>query len=317
MGRSCARICPSLVGKGLLRKKTSVAEPLAARIRDEIRSGALDPGAHLTAQGLADRFAVSRSPVGEALKLLAAQGAVTHAANKGYFVTTEPLARGEPRELPNSPVDLAYFALAEDRLQLKIPDVVSANFLRERYGLSSAEVQVLVTRIVKEGWLERRQGYGFQFTDMLNSADALAQTYRFRMALEPAALLEPGYQLDLIGAAQCRRVEDRILAGGVDSMGIEELYERGVQFHELIVSGSRNPFYLDALRRINSIRRLIAYRASSTRERYYGQAQEHMEILDLLIAGRNEEASWKLRLHLGHVIHNLAAIRTILELTAK
>ena len=299
----------------VLKKKLGVSALLAARIRDENRSGALPPATHLTAQGLADRFSVSRSPVSEALKLLAADGSLTHQLNKGYFVSAQPGAETQWQAPPRSAVDIAYFALAEDRLEQKLPDVVSASFLRDRYSLSSAEVQLLCTRIVKEGWLERRAGYGFQFTDMLNSADALAQTYRFRMALEPAALLEPGYELDRLGAEDCRKVEERILAGGVATMSIEELYDRGVRFHELIVAGSRNPFYLDALRRINSVRRLIAYRSSATRERYYGQAQEHLEILDLLTGGRNEEASWKLRLHLGHVIHNLAAIRPILEPT--
>ena len=249
--------------------------------------------------------------------MLQAEGAVTHESNKGYFVSTTPLSQSTRPQAPRSAVEIAYFALAEERLGQQVPDVVSVNYLKDRYGLSNAEVQLLVTRIAKEGWLERRQGYGFQFTDMLNSADALAQTYRFRMAIEPAAVLEPGYQLDLVQASECRRVEDRILAGGVDAMSIEELYDRGVRFHELIVSGSRNPFYLDALQRINSIRRLLAYRASATRERYSGQAQEHLDILDLLVAGRNEEAAAMLRLHLGHVIHNLAAIRPILEPASK
>jgi DNA-binding GntR family transcriptional regulator len=210
-------------------------------------------------------------------------------------------------------VETAYFALAEERLESRIPDVVSTTVLKERYGLSSAEVQALCTRIVKEGWLERRAGYGFQFTAMLNTTDALVQTYRFRMALEPAALLEPGYQLDRAWSAKARLVEERILAGGVDSLSIEELYERGVSFHEMLVSGSKNPFYLDALQRINSIRRLLAYRSAATRERYVAQARDHLELLDLLEAGRNEEAAWKLRLHLGHVIHNLGALRPILE----
>lgn len=295
------------------RKKPSVSGQLAARLHDEIRSGALSPGMHLSAQILADRFGVSRSPVGEALKALASQGVLMREANKGYFVSALPEALTEWRSPARSAVETAYFALAEDRLEQKLPDVVTSTFLRERYGLSGAEVQALCSRIVQEGWLERRVGYGFRFTDMLNSADALAQTYRFRMALEPAALLEPGYQLDRVEAAACRSIEERILAGGVDALSVEELYDRGVRFHELIVAGSRNPFYLDALRRINSIRRLLAYRSSAVRERYLGQAREHLEILDLLVEGRNEEASWKLRLHLGHVIHNLADIRPILE----
>lgn len=298
------------------KKRRGVSASLAARLREEIRTGALPPGTHLTAQGLGDRLGVSRSPVSEALKLLAADKLVRHELNKGYFVEELQPAIQEPVALLRSSIEVAYFALAEDRLEQRVPDVVSASFLKERYQLSAAEVQLLCTRIVKEGWLERRAGYGFRFTDVLNSADALAQTYRFRMALEPAALLEPGYELCLTEAAECRKVEEHILAGGIDSMTTEEIYDRGVRFHELIVSGSKNPFYLDALKRINSIRRLIAYRSSAARERYYGQAQEHLEILDLLEAGRNEEASWKLRLHLGHVIHNLAAIRPILEPTS-
>lgn len=301
----------------LLKKRDGVVAPLTARLRDEIISGTLAPGTHLTAQALADRFSVSRSPIGEVLKSLAAEGTLVHEANKGYFVARDlPLA--SPASIPvKTAIEAAYFALAEDRLEQRVPDVITAVMLKERYRLSAAEVQALCTRIVKEGWLESRAGYGWRFTDMLNSADALAQTYRFRMTIEPAAVLEPGYRVDPREAAECRKIEEHIIAGGVESMTIEELYDRGVRFHELVVSGSQNPFYLDALRRINSIRRLIAYRSSATRERYYGQAQEHIEILDLLLAGRNEEASWKLRSHLGHVIHNLAKIRPILEPSSK
>jgi DNA-binding GntR family transcriptional regulator len=299
-----------------LRKRQSVSAALAARVRDEIHSGALPTGTHLTAQGLGDRFGVSRSPVSEALRILLSEHLVSHEANKGYFVSLQTAGAAAPatavRTPPNA-IEAAYFALAEDRLEAKVPDVVSVTYLRERYRLSSSEVQALCTRIVKEGWLERRAGYGFQFTDMLNTADALVQTYRFRMALEPAALQEPGYSLDREGAKEARRIEERIIGGEVETMTTEELYERGVKFHELIVSGSKNPFYLDALRRINSIRRLLAYRSLASRERYFSQAQDHLEILDLLESGRNEEAAWKLRSHLGHVIHNLAAIRPILE----
>ena len=296
------------------QKKAGVSDSLVVRIGNEIREGALVTGSHLSAQSLADRFGVSRSPVAEALRILQTDRLVEHHANKGYFVTAAAKDRSEWNAQPQlAHLDKAYFALAEDRLEGRLPKTVSANLLKERYRLTAADVNSLCTRVVKEGWLERRAGYGFQFTEILNTADALVQTYRFRMALEPAALLEPGYELDRAAAKEARRVEERIIAGGVETMSIEELYARGVRFHELIVSGSKNPFYLDALQRINSIRRLLAYRSSATRERYYSQAEDHLEILDLLETGRNEEASWKLRTHLGHVIHNLAAIRPILE----
>lgn len=295
------------------RKRTGLANSLAAQITEEIRDGRFAAGDHLSAQVLADRYGVSRSPVSEALRNLAARGLVRHWAQKGYFVAHCSESSLDALTTPDDPIHVAYLALAEDRLDGDVPDIVSVNFLRERYGLSQGQVQSLVTQVIKEGWLERRAGYGLQFTAMLNSADGLLQTYRFRMALEPAALLEPGYELDRERAQECRRIEEFMLSGGVESMSMEELYDRGVRFHELIVEGSRNPFFLDALRRINSIRRLLAYRSSADRSRYYEQARDHLEILGLLEAGRKEEASWRLRSHLGKVIHNLVAIGPILE----
>jgi DNA-binding GntR family transcriptional regulator len=154
---------------------------------------------------------------------LASKGLVEHRQQKGYFVAAPGESPVEPAAAPADPMQDAYLALAEDRLEGRVPDVVSVNFLRERYNLSQGQVQSLVTRVMKEGWLERRAGYGLEFTAMLNSADALLQTYRFRMALEPAALLEPTYQLDREEARECRRVEEFMLAGGVESMSMEEL----------------------------------------------------------------------------------------------
>lgn len=295
------------------RKRTGLTDNLAAQLMEEIRAGRFAVGDHLSAQVLADRFGVSRSPVSEALRELASKGLVQHRQQKGYFVAIPSETPVEPAAAPADPVHDAYLTLAEDRLEGRVPDVVSINFLRERYCLSLGQVQSLVTQVVKEGWLERRAGYGVAFTTMLNSADALLQTYRFRMAMEPAALLEPGYELDREEAQVCRRTEEFMLGGGIESMPIEELYNRGVRFHEVIVAGSRNPFFLDALRRINGIRRLLSYRSSAARARYYEQARDHLEILDLLEVGRNEEASWRLRSHLGKVIHNLATIRPVLE----
>ncbi len=301
-------------------RRPGLSGTLAAQVAQAIREGRLRPGDHLPAQALADRFGVSRSPVAAALGTLAAEGLVRHRDRRGYFVAEGAGAEpGGPPSAPEppDPVEAAYRALAEDRLDGRVPETVSANLLRERYGLTLGQARALVTRVLAEGWVERRPGYGLRFTAMIGSADALLQTYRFRMAMEPAALLEPGYRLDAEAAQACRRVEERMLSGRIESMSMEALYDRGVRFHELIVAGSRNPFFLDALRRINGVRRLLSYRSSARRARYHEQARDHLEILDLLLAGRNDEASWRLRSHLGTVIHNLAAIRPVLESAAR
>ena len=63
-----------------------MTEVLAARILEHINGEPLASGTHLTAQELADRFNVSRSPVNRALRLLHAKGVLAHEQNRGYFV---------------------------------------------------------------------------------------------------------------------------------------------------------------------------------------------------------------------------------------
>ncbi|WP_370282490.1 GntR family transcriptional regulator [Pseudooceanicola sp.] len=56
------------------------------RLREEIRSGALPPGARLTETELAARLAVSRTPVREAIRRLEAEGLVDHQPRLGAVV---------------------------------------------------------------------------------------------------------------------------------------------------------------------------------------------------------------------------------------
>jgi DNA-binding GntR family transcriptional regulator len=69
---------------------TKPAERVASSLRDAIRSGVLLPGEHIRQGMWADRLAVSRLPVREALSTLAADGTVEHDPNRGYFVTKRP-----------------------------------------------------------------------------------------------------------------------------------------------------------------------------------------------------------------------------------
>jgi DNA-binding GntR family transcriptional regulator len=62
------------------------AEELRLQIADEIVSGALAPGSALDETTLARRFAVSRTPVREAIRLLAASGLVVVRAHRAAVV---------------------------------------------------------------------------------------------------------------------------------------------------------------------------------------------------------------------------------------
>lgn len=72
-------------GGGLARR--SVAEELAAAVRERILSGELPGGSLLRQEALAETYGVSRIPVREALRLLEGEGLVRLQLHRGALVT--------------------------------------------------------------------------------------------------------------------------------------------------------------------------------------------------------------------------------------
>ena len=62
-------------------------EDVAERLREQIFAHELSPGSWLDEQNLAVAFGISRTPMREAIKVLASEGLVTTKMNKGAYVT--------------------------------------------------------------------------------------------------------------------------------------------------------------------------------------------------------------------------------------
>ena len=73
--------------------KITRAEELRLQLADEIVRGALPPGAPLDETDIARRFSVSRTPVREALRQLAASGLIETRAHRGAVVARPTLER--------------------------------------------------------------------------------------------------------------------------------------------------------------------------------------------------------------------------------
>jgi DNA-binding GntR family transcriptional regulator len=275
-------------------------------------------GALLPAQWLADRLNVSRTPINDALAFLHDKGVLQREKNRGYFVArtvdvANPSVRKRLGLMQQDETARAYFAIADDLLKGDLPETVSEVLLKSRYELTSAQLQAVLHRIAQEGWAYKKPGYGWEFSAMLTTPDSLLQSYRLRMALEPAALLEPGYRLDPKVIEQCRAAEQHLLDGGIDTDTPDQLHERGVRFHESLIEASGNPFFIDTIRRVNRVRRLISYRSMQDRQRYQEHCRQHLHLLDLLEAGRQAEAADSLRAHLASTLKNHQKIRKLLK----
>ena len=301
----------------------NVSLTLVPQLIELMREQGLPVGAHLAAQKLADKLQVSRSPVNEALRSLEASGLVKRSANRGYFLAQDlaNLANvadwvgdtGEQQDV----VTQAYFAIADDLLKGDLPMTCTEVQFKTQYGLTQAQTQALLNRISNEGWIARKPGYGWAFSPMLTTADSLLQSYRLRLALEPAALLEPGFRISPEVIARCRAAEQHLLQGGIDLDSADQLHDRGVRFHESLVEASGNPFFIDTIKRVNKVRRLLSYRSMQNRARYPQHCEQHLEILSLLEQKLTEQAANALRQHLASTLENLTRIGAVFTTDAR
>ena len=67
--------------------QNSLHDYVAAKLRDQIFAGELPPGSFLDEVGLCESLSISRTPLREALKVLAAEGLVRHEPRRGCFVS--------------------------------------------------------------------------------------------------------------------------------------------------------------------------------------------------------------------------------------
>ena len=65
---------------------TTRTEGVISQLRDQVLDGSLAPGTHLHEEALAQRLGVSRTPVRDALRVLANENLLVYAPNRGYVV---------------------------------------------------------------------------------------------------------------------------------------------------------------------------------------------------------------------------------------
>ncbi|MDT0318639.1 GntR family transcriptional regulator [Streptomyces millisiae] len=276
--------------------------PLATRLAAVLRDAGVGEGEHLTEEWVAERLGVSRTPARRAMAALAERGVLVREANRGFFLRRAgaELTRIAGEDAGDE-VEAAYLALARDHLGGAFGGEFTASDLGRRYGLNPRQGQRLLSRMEGEGLVRRRPARGWVFEPVLTTAGAHDQSYRFRMIVEPAALLEPGFAVDAGELAAHRARQEALAAGGAGALTPAELFETNAAFHETLVGGSGNSFLLDAVRRQNRLRRLIEYRLQGDVARLVEQAREHLALLDLVERGRLAEAADFLRDHLDRV----------------
>ncbi|GAU85678.1 hypothetical protein BIWAKO_05626 [Bosea sp. BIWAKO-01] len=278
------------------RQPTRLQEELAARIMELARVDGVVPGDRLNEKTLAERLNVSRSPVRAALDLLAMRGLVIRRPQRGVellaTLPAEATASGE-----RAGDDDLLVRIATDRDNGRLGDEISETELMQRYDAARPTVRRALDLLADLQMVERKPGYGWRFLTSW-SAELRRDSYRFRLVIEPAAILEPGFALPPGFADEMRRRHDESLSLPWSETSSVAFFEMNAAFHEGIAEASGNRFFLEAMRRQNRLRRFSIYNWKHGFERVRANYTEHLEILRRLEAGDMELASMLMKRHL-------------------
>ncbi|WP_455274397.1 GntR family transcriptional regulator [Rhizobium herbae] len=281
--------------------RNSLSPRISTDIIEFVKSNAMRKGDHLPLQMLADNFRVSRAPIISALQRLEERGIVRAEPNRGYFLAVNGEAI-DGLESENGQVaegdDAIYLKIADDRLSGKFAERISENELMRIYEVPRTRLLKILHRIADEGWIERLPGNGWSFKQTLMSKKSYEEGYVFRAVIEQQAMLLPTFQSDADGFRKARETQTDLGNGGYEHWSRAEIFKANNDFHEMLVACSGNEFFLDAIKRINRLRRLLEYQITIDRSRLPKQTTEHLHILDLLESDRRSEAAAFLYTHI-------------------
>ena len=273
---------------------------LAERIARLIREEGVDVGGHLNEKRLAESLGVSRTPVRAALAHLAERGFVHHRPRRGFELVLPPplpAAAATPEgEHPGN--DSLIARIAGDRREGVLPERVSELDLMGLYGVSRAAVKAALARLAEVGMVERRLGYRWTFNADAYDEAVRLDSFRFRILVEPSAILEPGFAVSPAWASDMVARHNEFLESRWSPAASVAFFEMNAEFHEGLVKASGNRFFHESVQRINRLRRLSNYDWRHGHERVVVSCQEHLQILTWLQVGDVGVAALLLRQHL-------------------
>lgn len=287
--------------RGLDHTPSKLQRLLAHRIIAYIRDNNLSKGDHLTELALAQKLQVSRTPIKGALDYLTSLDVVAPRGPRlGFRVRATPAVMAKlSAEAVQSDEDEIYVRIAEDYVRQVIPEEFSEADLMRQYGIRRGLLTRVLQRMTREGVTERKAGYGWRFAPLLRpNGKAEEQNYRFRLAVEPAALLEPGFTLDRAWAKRCRADHEAILAMRPERVSMIQFFEINADFHETLAACSGNPFFQQAAKSQYQLRRFLTYSRTYPPERIAVSCKRHLAILSAVESGDQELAALQMRLHL-------------------
>jgi DNA-binding GntR family transcriptional regulator len=273
---------------------------LANRLIQQITTGELPAGTHLTEEGLASQFDVSRTPVKAALRLVAEQELLEYHVNSGYFVSSNTLPETAAEMVVGGiSGDTLYLRQIDDRANNLLPDTMTETDFLERYAVPRSLLRGTLVRMAADGLIEKRRGQGWNFPSTIGSPELMAESYQFRIMVECGGLLESTFKVDATQLQNSRLAHEKLLQKAPADYSASAFFALNAAFHEMLARFSNNRFVLQAVQQQNQLRRVSEHIAFQRNPRQIDSCKEHLQIIQALENGNREWASALMRHHLG------------------
>ena len=270
---------------------------LAERILGWLRQQESKPGDHVPERLATEAFHVSRTPVRAALALLTERGLLERRDQRGYFVAQG--MENADHAAAETPESVLHDAILRDRFSKRLDAEVTAAHLARRYQASRPLVLRVLGRLQKDGVMERALGQRWVFLPALDSLRSQEDSHRFRLILEPAAFLQPGFALDARRTRDLKTALSALSQQDVRHVDLKRAIETDIAFHEAIADACHNRFLADAIRQQSRLRRFATTSMQVPPARLIESCREHLAILEAAEAGDLARAAELMREHLA------------------
>ncbi|HEX5841024.1 MAG TPA: GntR family transcriptional regulator, partial [Pseudomonas sp.] len=169
---------------------------LARRIIEHAQENGMEAGDALSEQQLARTFQVSRTLIRAGLSVLLEQQLAEHQAGRGYYLSSDPANQALSPALPQAAEEAMAASVLRDRMAGRLGSSINASEIMRRYDIGRPAAQKVLSQLTEDQVLERGPGQSWLFRPLLNNLSALEDSLRYRMLLEPEALLSPGFEAD-------------------------------------------------------------------------------------------------------------------------
>lgn len=274
---------------------TKLQQDLFNKVVSKLKAEQAKMGDSLNESSLAQQFEVSRTPMRAVLTYMSVLGITKAVPYKGFVLQldAQSIKTQDKSSSEESRQEKLYLRVLMDLFFGEIEAAFSEKELQEGYNATRGEVQNVLRLLESDGILRRSPGYKWHLEGVLNTLERHTESYRCRLIFEPAALLEPSWSLDLNALEGCRERHLQAI-DNPKAVSASDLFNLSAEFHELLAACSGNRFLLSYMQQHNRMRKATDLVSMHIQSSVSKSCQRRLDIIELVLEGRNQDASKKL-----------------------